>query len=221
MANKQVLSGSNSRTLKMVQIAILCALAIILSTFQVPFVFGLSLNFALVPIVIAAVFVGPIGGCIVGALSGITTAIQTFMIVSAVPLYQVFIGAAPVFTAIMCIAKTALAGLAAGCVFRLLNKSSSQSTSGLTASRSAIKVILPAAITPIVNTGIFCLGVFIVFAKPLAESETFGAVTSGNQIFSFVFLSLVGANFIVELVLNLILCPIIARALFASKKFSK
>ncbi|MBE6725514.1 MAG: hypothetical protein E7576_10045 [Ruminococcaceae bacterium] len=203
---------SNKKILMMVQIALLGALAVVLSMFQIPIVAGLSLNFALVPIVIAAVAIGPGAGCLIGALSGITTGIQTFMLVSAVPLYQVFVGSSAVFTFLMCVAKTALAGLVSGLVYKALTKDGPNKASN---------VFLPAALCPIVNTGIFCLGVILVFAKPLAESADFGPLVANGQLLSFVFLGLVGVNFFVELALNLILCPAIAQALFSTKYFKR
>ena len=202
--------NSNKKILTMVQIALLGAVAVVLSMFQIPIVAGLSLNFALVPIVIAAVTIGPGAGCFIGALSGITTGIQTFMLVSAVPLYQVFIGASAVFTFLLCVAKTAVAGLVSGYVFKALTKGGP---------KKAKNVFLPAALCPIVNTGIFCLGVILVFSKPLAESADFGSLVSNGQLLPFVFLGLVGWNFLVELALNLILCPAIAEALFSTKYF--
>ncbi len=205
-------SERSQRTLRMVQTALLCALAVALSTFQIPIFFGLSLNFALVPIVIAACIISPLAGCIVGACSGITTAIQTFLLASSIELYRVFIDAAPIFTAALCIVKTAAAGLIAGYLYRLINKVSA---------KRSLNALIPSAAVPIVNTGIFCLGVLLVFAKPLAESETFGAMASGTAIFHFVFIVLVGANFIVELLLNMILCPLIVKALYSTRLFKK
>ncbi|MBQ3708480.1 MAG: energy-coupled thiamine transporter ThiT [Clostridia bacterium] len=203
---------SNKKILTMVQIALLGALAVVLSMFQIPIIAGLSLNFALVPIVIAAVAISPAAGCLIGALSGITTGIQTFMLVSSVPLYQVFIGTSGFFTFGLCVAKTALAGLVSGLVFKALTKDGP---------RKASNVFLPAALCPIVNTGIFCLGVILVFAKPLAESAEFGPLVSNGHLLSFVFIGLVGVNFLVEFILNLILCPAIAKALFSTKYFKK
>ncbi len=204
------LSERRERTLRMVQTALLCALAVALSTFQIPIVAGLSLNFALVPIVIAAVVVSPLAGCIVGACSGITTAIQTFLLASSIELYRIFIDAAPIFTAAICIIKTSAAGLIAGYLYRLINKASS---------KRSLNALVPSAAVPIINTLIFCLAVLVVFAKPLAESETYGASASGSAIFYFVFIGLAGANFIVELLLNVILCPVIVKALYSTRLF--
>ena len=57
-----------------------------------------TLNFVLVPIVIASVFISPTAGLIVGTLAGITTFIQVFT--SADPFYLFLMTNNPVATAL-------------------------------------------------------------------------------------------------------------------------
>ena len=70
---------NREKTLTMVQIALLSALVVVLQVFFSAIRIGVvTLNFVLVPIVIAGVLIGPMAGLIVGAFAGLTTFIQVF-----------------------------------------------------------------------------------------------------------------------------------------------
>ena len=115
----------------------------------------------------------------------------------------------PFLTAVICITKTTLAGLLAGLCYRAICKASKY---------RALNVLLPAALCPIINTGIFCLGMYFGFGSALQSSEAFGAAASASLI-SFVLIGLAGVNFIYELLTNVVVCPIICKALYSSKFF--
>ena len=57
--------STHGKTLRMVQIALLMALEVVLTLLYIP-VGTINLNFGLVPIVIAAIFLGPIAGALIG-----------------------------------------------------------------------------------------------------------------------------------------------------------
>ena len=86
----------------------------------------------------------------------------------------------------------------------------------------SLNVILSAVVCPIVNTGLFVLGMVVFFGDAFLADAAFGSLAaSSSNILAFVITVLVGVNFFVELALNVIVCPVVAKALFNSKVFKK
>ena len=201
-------SSTHARTLRLVQIALLTALMLLLQlAFGSLRIGPVTLSFSLVPLVIAAVLIGPGAGAFLGLVSGVATFIQ--VLTAADPFYMLLIATNPFLTAVICITKTTLAGLLAGLCYRAICKASKY---------RALNVLLPAALCPIINTGIFCLGMYFGFGSALQSSEAFGAAASASLI-SFVLIGLAGVNFIYELLTNVVVCPIICKALYSSMFF--
>lgn len=115
--------------------------------------------------------------------------------------------------------KGTLCGLCAGLVYKLLEK------------KSSLLAVIAAAITsPVVNTGIFILGCFVFFipgltdalteaaAAAAAESGSVPAVIATGDVVKYIFTGLVGGNFFIELAMNVVLVPVIARLIKIGKK---
>ncbi len=198
----------HAKTQKMVRIALLSALVVVLQLFFSAVKVGaVTLNFVLVPIVIASVFISPSAGLFVGTLAGITTFIQVFT--SADPFYLFLMTNNPVATALICILKTAFAGLIAGYAYKLIGKISKY---------KSLNIILPSVVCPIVNTGLFCLGMYIFFGNAMLGDSTYSSLINGNLIY-FIIFGLAGINFVIELILNVVLCPLLGKALSSTKLF--
>ncbi|MBQ8368513.1 MAG: ECF transporter S component [Clostridia bacterium] len=207
-------NNSRAKTLTMVQIALLSALVVVLQVFFSAIRIGVvTLNFVLVPIVIAAVLIGPMAGFIVGAFAGLTTFIQVF---TSGDVFYVFLMTNNAFaTALICILKTALAGLLAGLVYRLISGIGKTSRS-----KNYAASLVSSVVCPVVNTGLFVLGMLLFFGNAFTADATFGPMVGGNLV-SFVLVGLVGVNFFFELALNVIICPLICGALMNSGLFKK
>lgn len=196
-------------TLKLVQIALFAAIVIVIQLFFASVKIGpVTIAFTLVPIVLAGIFIGPSAGLIVGAVSGLVTFIQVFT--SADPFYVFLMANNPIATAVICLTKTALAGWVSGLVFKILRRITNLPT---------LSTVIPAILCPIINTGVFCLGMFVFFTGAFQADATFGAASA--DIVYFVFIGLAGINFVFELISTAILTPIISKALFAAKVFKK
>ncbi len=201
-------SSTHAQTLRLVQIALLTALMLLLQLALGSLRIGpVTLSFSLVPLVIAAVFIGPGAGALLGLVSGVVTFVQ--VLTAADPFYTLLIATNPLLTALICISKTTLAGLLAGLCYRAICKVSKY---------RALNVILPAAVCPVVNTGIFCIGMYFGFGSALQSSEVFGAAASAGLV-SFILIGLAGVNFLYEVLSNVVVCPIVAKALYSSKFF--
>ena len=194
--------SSREKTQNIVRIALLSAIVVTIQLLFSNLTIGpVTLSFTLIPIVIAGTLISPVAGLIVGAVSGITTFIQ--VLTSANVFYVFLIGTNPLATALICLTKTSAAGYLSGLFYRLITKSTKKRTLG---------AVVSAAACPIINTGIFCLGMFTFFANALMTDSVFGADASAGLV-AFVFIGLAGINFVVELILNLVLCPVISEAL--------
>ena len=69
------------------------------------------------------------------------------------------------------------------------------------------KVLLPAILAPIVNTGIFIAGLLLFF------QDTLKMWAMGTPIIDYLLFSILGVNFVMEFTINLLLIPVILRIL--------
>ena len=107
-------------------------------------------------------------------------------------------------TVITVLAKGTLCGFVAGVIYDLLK------------GKNVYLAVLCAAIAcPIVNTGVFLIGCFLFFFKTV---EAWGLAFGFANAIEYMFLGLVGGNFLFEMVTNIILCPAIVRVLNLRKK---
>ncbi len=189
--------------MQLVGTAILAALVVVLQTWvNIPIgIFFITLT--LVPIIIGAILYGPLSGAILGGVFGTVVSIQVVTGAAGALSYMMF-ELKPVITIVMCVLKGVLAGFGAGFIYKLF-KNKKHTLPG---------VIVSAVSAPIINTGIFIAGLFI-FYYPLMQQ--FAAENEFASAFSFIFVGIVGLNFIVEFAINVLLIPIILRILKAVK----
>ena len=184
-------------------LGILIALVIVLQLFAsaIP-MFGITLNFSLIPIAIAGILLGYLGGAIVGFFCGLVVFISMAVLggeVFTATLFQ----AHPVILTIICIGKTTVAGLVSGLIFKFISKKS-----------VFVAVCVSAVILPIVNTGIYMLG--IVLMKDTTATFLGMAESSAGVVFTTVF-AIIWLNFVLEMAVNLIFIPMIHRVIKAIK----
>ncbi len=187
----------------MVQTALLAALEVALTLLVIP-VGAINLNFGLVPIVIAGVFISPLTGAFIGGVSGLVT---MFQVLSGQTVFYAFLLTAnPFLACVLCIVKTAAAGYLSGLIYNLLKN------------RQTLASIAASIICPIANTGIFALGMLTVFGNALMADPVISTWSTGGLL-ALVFIVLIGVNFFVEVGMNLVLCPILIRTLKKTKFF--
>ena len=181
----------------MVGTAILAGIVILLQMFVSIPIGAFTITLTLVPIIIGAIIYGPKAGSFLGAVFGIVVAIQVVTGAAGVLSWEMFV-VYPVITIALCILKGVTAGLVSGVVYSAFKNRNN----------TIVGVILSAISAPIVNTGIFVGGLFVFYynlmAKFAVQSEFAGAV-------SFIFVGIVGLNFVVEFAINVALIPVIMR----------
>jgi len=169
------------------QLALLTAITIVLEILAMFIKFGpFRITLALVPIVIGAAVLGLAEGGWLGLVFG------TVVLLSGdAALFMAFTVPGTIIT-VLC--KGIGAGLAAGAVYKLLEKKS-QTAAALAAAIAA----------PIANTGLFILGCYAFFVPLLTEWA------GGQPVTSYIFLGLIGTNFLVEFVSVAVLSGVIVR----------
>ena len=75
-ASARVAFGLTSRQFAI--IAMLVALEVILGLWNIPMPAGLSITFNMIPVAIAAIAMGPLGGAIIGGVFGLISFLQCF-----------------------------------------------------------------------------------------------------------------------------------------------
>lgn len=158
-----------------------------------------NLSLVLIPIVLGAVLYGPGFGAVLGAVFGVVTVVTSMTGLDAGGQQLWLLN--PLLTAAICLLKGAAAGAAAGFVARLFDSFS-----------STVGVIAAAVVAPIVNTGVFLLGLVFFFRSTLL------AWANGQPIGYYIIVGLVGVNFLIEFLLNVILSPAILTVTRALKR---
>ncbi len=192
-----MVKDNRKKILNMVTMAMLLALVVILQTFSGAFKIGpFSLTFVLIPIVIGSIALGYKCGAVLGAIFGLVVVIQCAMGLD--PGGFILWGINPFLTILICVFKGVAAGVVPGIIFRALTKNTESGKN------DALASILASVSAPIVNTGIFILGLFTCFNSTLIEWA------GGTNIMLYIITGLVGINFVIEFVINLVISPVVS-----------
>ena len=193
----------STRTEHLVGMGILTALVIVLQTFASGFKIGsFAPPLSLIPIILGAVLFGELAGAILGRVFG---AVVLFAVISgAEPFSTLMLQYSPSFTVIICLLKGMLAGYFSGIAYKVL--------SGI---NNVAAAIIASAIAPIVNTGIFSIGMLTVFYPLLTQTAT---TAGAENVIFFYFTVFIGIGFIFDLLFIAILVPGLLRIIKIVKK---
>lgn len=184
-------------TKKLVGVALFTAIVVVLQLIGSGIKFGtFSISLVLVPIVIGAALYGRSAGAWLGFVFGVMV-----LLTDATAFLAISVPA----TIIVCLAKGVLAGLCAGAVYKAVEKKN-----------VTLGVVLAAVVCPVVNTAVFLVGCSVFFLDTLkgwAEALGFG-----SNVVAYMVFGLVGANFLLEMAINVVLSPAIVRLINIGKK---
>lgn len=176
--------------------AILTALVVVLQFLGQFIRFGpFAISLVLIPIVIGAATCGTKASTWLGLVFG------AIVLVSDA---QAFLAIDILGTVVTVLLKGMLAGLLAGLTYKFVSKKNVY-----------LAVVLSAIVCPLVNTGVFLLGCWVFFMDTINEWATAFGFASAVE---YMFLGMVGANFLFELATNVILSPVVVRLLNIKKK---
>ena len=188
----------NKNTKKLVTTALLTAVIVVLQTVASGIRIGpFTPTLSLIPIIIGALLYGPMVGGFLGAVFGVIVIIG--VLTGSEPMSTMMMQTNPVMTVVLCLAK----GIAAGVIPALVYKA-------LKDKNDLVATALAAILAPVSNTGIFSIGLITVF-MPIAEQ--FAAQLGFPNVAKFLFVGIIGTNFLFELAVNVVLVPVVKRIL--------
>ena len=155
-----------------------------------------SISLVLIPIVIGAATCGPVISSWLGFSFGVAVLLSGDA--------ALFLGIHAPGTILTVLLKGLLCGLLAGLTYI-----------GLERFNRYVSVVVSAIICPIVNTGVFLIGCRLFFWETICE---WGSGAGFDNPVAYAFLGLVGANFLFEMGVNLLLSPLVVRLLAIKRK---
>ena len=176
--------SKNNNTQKIVGLGLFTAIVIVLQLMGSFIRFGtFSISLVLVPVVIGAALYGAGAGAWLGFVFGVVVLLSGDA--------AAFLGVNALGTILTVLVKGALAGLLSGLVYKALENKN-----------RTLAVAVAAVVCPVVNTGVFLIGCLLFFMETIggwADAMGFGA-----NVGQYMIVGLVGANFIFELLFNVV-----------------
>ena len=145
------------------------------------------ITLALAPIIIGAAVYGSSAGALLGGVFGLVVFLTGIAGWDG-SVVMLLMGINPIGCIVICIGKGVMAGWISGLVYRLLAKKS-----------ELAGVVTAGIVCPVVNTGLFVVGMLAFF------SATLESWAGGQAILTYAIFGLAGINFVVELLVNLVL----------------
>ena len=193
------MTNTQNKIYKLVGTGILAAIIVVLQVVTTYFpTKPFSITLALIPIIIGAAVFDEYVGAILGGVFSIVVIIMC--VIGADVGGAMVWNANPFLCIVVCMLKGVAAGYVSGLVSRLISKKN-----------TIIATAVAGISAPVVNTGIFLLGLSIFFRPVLF------AWAGKTDIVFYVLFMLTGLNFLVELGVNMVAAPIIVRILKALK----
>ncbi len=191
----------NSRTQKMVQLAILVAIMLIFAYTPLGYlkVGVIEITFMVLPVAIGAILLGPVSGAILGGIFGVTSFIQCF---GASAFGALLLSINPICTFLTCMIPRVLCGWLSGLVFRALHKNGKMPVASY---------FIASLTTALLNTIFFILCIVVFFWA----SDTFLSTMNGwsmptDNLWAF-FVAFVGLNGLVEAIVNCIVAGTVSK----------
>ena len=198
---------SKKKVLKTVELAFLISLVVVLQIISalIPPVAGMvSITLTLIPVVVGGIMLGKRGGALLGFSFGVIVLINCMTALD--PGGNILWNVNPFLTAAICLIKGTAAGFVPAALYELIGgKCNCQK-------KKFVATLVAALSAPIVNTGLFVVGMLLFF------SETLKAWAGGTSVIQYIILGLAGVNFLVEFSINILLSPALVRISSAVKR---
>lgn len=153
----------------------------------------LNMSFLTVPVAVGAMLIGPLGGCVLGAVFGLCSLWDA--VSGASVMTGVFFGISPLHTVILCVVTRALMGLLTGLLFQAFQK----------ADRARVASYFAGAFAaPFLNTLLFMGYIVLVFYNTDYVQELVSRKGADNALMFVVLL--VGVQGLVEM----LVCTVVA-----------
>lgn len=193
--------SADRKTVRLVTLGVLLALVIILQFWGSGIRLGpTSISLVLIPIALGGMLLGPGAGALLGFAFGLITLLCG--VFGLDPFTQTLFQFQPVVTSLVCLVKGSAAGFGAGIIYRAFSEKN-----------ELLASFLSAGAAPVINTGLFAVGA--LFLRKTIESNFVG---EGVGFFYFLFIVIIGLNFVVEFSVNMILAAVLCRIVRIAEK---
>lgn len=183
---------NDSKTLKLVQTAVLAGIIIVMALTPVGYlrIGPLSISLLTIPVVIGAMIIGPAAGAVLGTVFGVTSFAQCF---GLDPFGTTLMGVSPAGVFLMCIPTRTLMGLLSGLLFRVLRKADRTKT---------VCYFATGLSGALLNTVLF-MSVLLLFFWHTDYIQSVAAGMGGSTVLKFI-VAMVGLNGLVEMPVSMI-----------------
>lgn len=186
---------------RMTGLAIFTAIVVVLQIVSTFVKFGpFTITLSLAPIIIGAAIYGAGAGAYLGFVFS-AVVVLTGIIGWDGGFIMMLMGISPIGLLVTALGKGTAAGWVSGLVYKAISKKN-----------ELVGVITAGIVCPIVNTGLFVVGMLVFFA------DTFAAMAGGQNMVAFIVFGLAGINFVIELLVNIVLSSGITQIIKAGKK---
>lgn len=190
----------NTKTL--VLAGLLAALVVVITNFNIP-IGPLSISLTVIPVAIAAISLGPIGGAVMGAVFGICSFLQCFGILGTSGMGVFTLQISPFLTFLQRFIPRVLDGFCVGLIFRLVTKVANEKVS----------CFVTGFCTALLNTIFFMSALVVFFGNNTEFQETY----MGGKGPLIYIISSISVNAVFEMVAATIIAGAVGFALFKAK----
>lgn len=189
-------------TKKLALMGLLTALVVVLTYFNVP-IGPLSITMTVIPVAIAAIALGPIGGAVIGAVWGVCSFLQCFGILGSSGMGVFTVQISPVLTFLQRFIPRVLEGYLAGWIFRIVSK----------ATHPKISCFITGFSTALLNTVLFMSALVLLFGNNQDFVDTY---MQGQSAIAYIFGAVLG-NALLEMAASTIVAGAVGFALCQAK----
>ncbi len=189
-------------TREFVLLALLVAVLIVLAYVNIPQPAGLSITFNMIPVAIAAIAVGPVGGAIIGGAFGLISFLPCFGICGFSGMGAALVAVSPLLSFIQRFVPRLLDGLLLGFIYRFIrNKTNAYAGCAVTGFMAAF-----------LNTLFFMTALVWLFGS----TEYMQNSMAGRGMLTYI-VAAVGVNGLVEMLVSTVLTGAVGSALIKAK----
>ena len=198
------MTKSNEKVIRLVLTALFTAIMIIMSTTPLGYlnIGPLAITLNVIPLGIAAISLGPVGGAAIGAVFGITSFLQCMGIGGVSAMGTILFQISPVLAFLQRFIPRVLDGLIIGLLHKFFIKKLG----------NKISCFITGFLAAFINTALFITALFVCFGN----TEYIQELVGGRNIIVFV-CSFVGINAVFEMIASTIVTGGIGNALYKAK----
>ena len=197
--------NKNFNTKQLVLLGLLTALVVVLTNFNVP-VGALKISMTVIPVAIAAIALGPVGGAVIGAVWGVCSFLQCFGLLGGSDMGIFTAQISPVLSFIQRFVPRVLEGFFAGWIFRFVSK----------ITHPKISCFITGFATAFLNTVLFMSALVLLFGNNQEFVDTY----MGNKTGIAFIIGSIGVNAVVEMIAATLVAGSVGFALIQAKLIS-